>query len=217
MRKNIILGLLLIFVLSGCQSNSLSQEQSSLSLSGQNLGSNLVKTPRPSVTPAPSFNSSPVATVSSEKANQVVLSLKSGSVVIELFPDKAPGTVKNFLAKAASGYYDNLIFHRVEDWVVQGGDPLGNGTGGGEMPTELSNLPFVRGSVGVARGADIKVSNDSQFFICTKDCPWLTGKYTNFGRVVKGMELVDKIQVNDPIITIKAKVNPVAYPSEESR
>lgn len=132
------------------------------------------------------------------KQNATIKNAK-GDIKIELYGDKAPKTVENFISKAKSGFYTELTFHRVEDWVVQGGDPLGNGTGGGEMDTELNDVPFVEGSVGVARGGDIKVSNDSQFFICTQDCDWLTGQYTNFGKVTAGMDIVKSIKIGDKI------------------
>jgi peptidyl-prolyl cis-trans isomerase B (cyclophilin B) len=125
-----------------------------------------------------------------------------GSVVIQLFPDAAPQTVKNFEDKASKGFYNGLTFHRVEDWVVQGGDPRGDGRGGGQMATELSQRPFAVGAVGVARGGDIRVSNDSQFFICTKPAEWLNNQYTNFGQVVSGMESVQKIARGDKIKSI---------------
>ena len=125
-----------------------------------------------------------------------------GDIVLELYPDETPNTVQNFITKAQSKFYDRKIFHRVEDWVIQGGDPLGNGTGGGKMPTELSKRQFEVGSLGVARGGDIKMSNDSQFFICTDDCSWLTSQYTNFGKVVQGMDVAKSMQVGDIITTI---------------
>lgn len=125
-----------------------------------------------------------------------------GSFTVSLYSDKAPKTVENFVEKAKSDYYKDLTFHRVEDWVVQGGDPLGNGTGGGDMATELNDAPFKEGSVGVARGADVEISNDSQFFICTEDCSWLTGQYTNFGEVTEGMDTVKSIQIGDKILSI---------------
>jgi cyclophilin family peptidyl-prolyl cis-trans isomerase len=128
-----------------------------------------------------------------------------GKIEVELYPEKAPKTVQNFLDKAASGYYKGLNFHRVEDWVIQGGDPLGNGTGGGKMETELNDVPFVDGSLGVARGGDIRVSNDSQFFICTKDCGWLDGQYTNFGKVISGLDIAKKVAVGDKILSISTK------------
>lgn len=137
--------------------------------------------------------------------NQATITTAKGQIVLQLFPDLAPKTVANFTAKASSHYYDGLIFHRVEDWVVQGGDPLGNGTGGGKMPTELSKTPFKTGSLGVARGGDIQISNDSQFFICTTDCDWLTGQYTLFGEVTQGMEVVKALAIGDKITSIKVE------------
>ena len=136
-------------------------------------------------------------------SDSVTIKTSRGDIVLKLYPDVAPETVKNFITKAKSDYYKGLIFHRVEDWVIQGGDPLGNGTGGGKMPTELSNTPFVEGSLGVARGGDIRISNDSQFFICTKDSTWLTGQYTNFGEVIEGMDIAKSIQIGDTIDAIE--------------
>ena len=128
-----------------------------------------------------------------------IIATSKGNITIEFYPEETPKTVENFAQKAQSNYYKGLKFHRVEDWVVQGGDPLGNGTGGGKMPTELSQRQFGVGSVGVARGGDIKVSNDSQFFICTTDCSFLTGQYTNFGTVVEGMDVAKKMAIGDTI------------------
>ena len=125
-----------------------------------------------------------------------------GDIVLTLDGKDAPNTVQNFITKAKSGFYNGLIFHRVEDWVIQGGDPKGDGTGGGTIPTELNQLPFTTGSLGVARGADIKVSNDSQFFITKSDASWLNGQYTNFGQVQSGMDIVNKIQIGDKILNI---------------
>lgn len=98
---------------------------------------------------------------------------------------------------------DNLIFHRVEDWAIQGGNPDGNGTGGGKMATELNSKPFVVGSLGVARGGDINVFNDAQFFITKTDASWLNGQYTNFGIVTGGMDVVSKIEIGDKILDIQ--------------
>ena len=80
-------------------------------------------------------------------------------------PDKAPKTVERFVAKARSGFYDGLTFHRVEDWVVQGGDPKGTGTGGERVPSEYNDLAFKIGAFGIARGPDAAFNNDSQFFV----------------------------------------------------
>lgn len=132
----------------------------------------------------------------------VTIQTQKGPIELELYPDKAPNTVKNFLEKAGSGFYKNLTFHRVEDWVIQGGDPLGTGTGGGKVPSEMNDLPFVAGSLGIARGMDIKVNNDAQFFICTIDCRFLDSQYTNFGKVTKGMDVVKSIAIGDKILSI---------------
>lgn len=128
-----------------------------------------------------------------------VIATSKGNITVEVYPEETPKTVENFAQKAQSNFYKGLKFHRVEDWVVQGGDPVGNGTGGGKMPTELSKRPFGIGSVGVARGGDVAVSNDSQFFICTKDCTWLNGQYTNFGTVTEGMDIVNTLAIGDTI------------------
>jgi cyclophilin family peptidyl-prolyl cis-trans isomerase len=140
---------------------------------------------------------------------------KGGNIVIELFPQAAPQgapkTVENFIQKSMANFYAGLLFHRVEDWVIQGGDPrctqmsAGCGTGGGQMATELNERPFVVGSVGVARGQDIRVSNDSQFFICVKPAGWLDRQYTNFGQVISGMEIVQSVKVGDKIKKISIK------------
>jgi peptidyl-prolyl cis-trans isomerase B (cyclophilin B) len=127
---------------------------------------------------------------------------KGGTIVIQLHPEAAQKTVSIFALKSKTGFYDGKIFHRVEDWVVQGGDPLGDGTGGGQQCTELSDLPFIRGAVGIARGGNIAISNDSQFFILKKDARHLDKAYTNFGTVISGMEVVDKIAIGDKIKTI---------------
>lgn len=132
-----------------------------------------------------------------------VLKTTKGDVELTLFGEFAPQTVRNFINKANSGFYKNLTFHRVEDWVVQGGDPKGNGTGGGLMQTELNQIEFVEGSLGVARGADIRISNDSQFFITKSTASWLNGQYTNFGIVEKGMGVVNKLVIGDKILGIE--------------
>ncbi len=133
----------------------------------------------------------------------VVELAKGGSFTIALRQDQAPSTVANFVAKAKDRKYDGLTFHRVEDWVAQGGDPLGTGTGGGKMPSELNQLPFTVGAVGIARGSDIKINNDYQWFVVKKEASWLNGQYTNFGQVTSGMEIVNGIRIGDRIKTIR--------------
>lgn len=144
-----------------------------------------------------------VGTAAPTQTSAVVELAKGGSFTILLRADQAPKTVANFIAKAREHKYDGLRFHRVEDWVVQGGDPLGTGTGGGKMPSELNQLTFAVGAVGIARGADIKINNDMQFFVVKKDASWLNGQYTNFGQVTSGMDVVNGIRVGDIIKTIR--------------
>jgi peptidyl-prolyl cis-trans isomerase B (cyclophilin B) len=141
----------------------------------------------------------------SPSATEATIKTSKGDITIQFYGADAPNTVENFVKKAKSGFYDNLTFHRVEDWVIQGGDPKGDGTGGGQMPTELNDKPFVTGSVGVARGGDINVSNDSQFFITKEDASWLNNQYTNFGIVTDGMEVVNKIAIGDKILSISVQ------------
>ena len=134
---------------------------------------------------------------------QVLISTSKGDFTIELRPDVAPKTVTNFLGKFSTGYCNNLTWHRVEGWVVQGCDPSGNGTGGlSNLPTETSDESFVVGSVGVARKAMPKeVSNDSQFFVVKKDSQFLDGEYTYFGKVISGMNVVNSLSVGDKVIS----------------
>lgn len=154
-----------------------------------------------SVTPPTSQSLSDSATVVGKKPTAALLETTKGQIVI-FFHDDTPKTVANFTQKAKSGSYNNLAFHRVEDWVAQGGDPKGDGTGGGTMTTEITTKPFIVGSVGVARGSDMKISNDMQFFITKKEAPWLFRQYTNFGVVARGIDVVNKLTIGDKILKI---------------
>jgi len=127
---------------------------------------------------------------------------KGGSFSFTLRPDKAPQTVARFVQKATSGFYNNLVFHRVEDWVVQGGDPTGTGSGGQRVPSEYNDLTFKTGAMGIARGQDAAFNNDSQFFCVKKDSTFLDKQYTNFGQVTSGMDVVNGIKIGDKIKTI---------------
>jgi len=152
-------------------------------------------------------NVSPAQSATDQQETLVGLKTKNGQIVIKLYQKEAPNTVANFIKKANSGAYNGLNFHRVEPgFVVQGGDPLGNGTGGGKITSEINNIPFRRGSVGLARGPIKEESNDSQFYICLADesCSHLTNEYVNFGEVVSGMEFVDQISVGDKILEISS-------------
>ncbi|MDP3013744.1 MAG: peptidylprolyl isomerase [Candidatus Subteraquimicrobiales bacterium] len=156
---------------------------------------------------APATNTTQIPQTNQETMNQQTATIKiaRGEFAIALDSAAAPKTVENFVAKSKAGCYKDKIFHRVENWVVQGGDPSGNGTGGGDQTTELSDRNFAEGAVGVARAGDIKVSNDSQFFICTTDCSFLNNQYTYFGKVTSGMDIVKKTQVGDKIDSIEVK------------
>ncbi len=135
-------------------------------------------------------------------ANYVVIRLRDiGDVVIKLDRDNAPITVKNFVKLATEGFYDGLTFHRViANFMVQGGDPKGNGTGGSgttikgefEMNGHYNTLSHKRGVISMARSNDYN-SASSQFFICVADSTSLNGWYAAFGVVISGMEYVDEI------------------------
>jgi cyclophilin family peptidyl-prolyl cis-trans isomerase len=131
---------------------------------------------------------------------KVVLETAKGTIEIELEAKDAPKTVSNFVYLATSGLYDGLTFHRVEPgFVIQGGDPRGNGTGGPgyQFPDEPVAGDYKKGSVAMANsGPD---TNGSQFFICLDDLPTLPKQYNLFGRVVKGMDIISKIVVGDEI------------------
>lgn len=132
-------------------------------------------------------------------AEKICVQTKYGEIIIEPLPKIAPKHVKRILELVRSGFYDGLTFHRViEGFMVQTGCPNGDGTGGSgvKIPAEFSNEHFLRGSVGMAR-THIPDSADSQFFICLADCDFLDGKYTLWGRVISGMENVDKIKTGD--------------------
>jgi cyclophilin family peptidyl-prolyl cis-trans isomerase len=145
--------------------------------------------------------------------NIMILKLKDGDVKIELYEDKAPNHVKRIKQLAQEGKYDGVVFHRViEGFMAQTGDvKFGNssnddfnlrraGTGGSDLPDlkeEFSDLPHQRGTLSMARSQDPNSAN-SQFFICFKEASFLDKQYTVFGKVVEGMEFVDKIKRGEP-------------------
>ena len=146
------------------------------------------------------------------KENIMILKLKDGDVKIELFKDVAPNHVDRIKKLADDGNYDGVVFHRVIDgFMAQTGDvKFGNtnnndfdlnraGMGGSDLPdlkSEFNNLPHDRGTLSMARSADPNSAN-SQFFICFKPAPFLDRQYTVFGKVIEGMEFVDKIKRGD--------------------
>jgi peptidylprolyl isomerase len=132
--------------------------------------------------------------------NTLFMDLKYGRVVIALRPDLAPHHVARIKELVRQHFYDGLKFHRVIDgFMAQTGDPRGDGTGGSgqKINAEFSREPFVRGTVGAARAQDPN-SADSQFFIMFDNGSFLNGKYTVWGRVISGMEFVDKIKRGEP-------------------
>jgi len=140
-----------------------------------------------------------------QASSKATIALENGgTIVIQLRPDKAPKTVSIFALKAKTGFYNGLTFHRVvPGFVIQGGDPNGDGTGGGKECTEPSDLPFIKGAVGMARQpTPIEISNDSQFFICIGECRNLDRLYTNFGQVISGQDVADNVRIGDKIKSI---------------
>jgi peptidylprolyl isomerase/peptidyl-prolyl cis-trans isomerase B (cyclophilin B) len=138
------------------------------------------------------------------KQTAVIALEKGGEITIEFHPDDAPKTVENFVGLARRGFYDGLTFHRVvPGFVVQGGDPAGNGTGGPgyAIKAEFSARKHVRGTVAMARSQHPD-SAGSQFYITYGPQPHLDGSYTVFGSVVTGMEHVDRIQQGDRMQTV---------------
>jgi peptidyl-prolyl cis-trans isomerase B (cyclophilin B) len=127
--------------------------------------------------------------------SSATLHTNQGAVEVELFDDDAPKTVENFRKLAGEGFYDGVIFHRViPDFMIQGGDPTGTGSGGPgyTFEDEFNDHPVARGALAMANAGPN--TNGSQFFIVTADaCPWLDGKHTVFGRVTDGMDVVDAI------------------------
>ena len=145
--------------------------------------------------------------------NFMILELSYGKVEIELYPEKAPNHVQRFKQLSEEGKYDGVVFHRViEGFMAQTGDvKFGNtsspdfnlalaGTGGSELPNlkaEFSDIAHTRGILSAARSADPNSAN-SQFFICFDSAPHLDRQYSVFGKVIKGMEFIDKIKKGDP-------------------
>lgn len=165
-------------------------------------------------------------TAEPKKGEQIIVMKTSmGTIKLRLFPDKTPKTVENFIGLADKGYYDGLTFHRVmDDFMIQGGDPLGTGTGGESLwGTQFEdefnpNLKNLRGALSMANAGPN--TNGSQFFIVQKEggTSWLDGAHTVFGHVIDGMDVVDEIASVDvdaaskPLESVKMeKVSVEAY------
>jgi cyclophilin family peptidyl-prolyl cis-trans isomerase len=127
--------------------------------------------------------------------SSATINTSKGPIAVELFDEDAPKTVENFRTLAGKGFYEGVIFHRViPDFMIQGGDPTGTGSGGPgyTFEDEFNDRKVVRGALAMANAGPN--TNGSQFFIVTADaCPWLDGKHTVFGQVSDGMDVVDAI------------------------
>lgn len=143
------------------------------------------------------------------KKYQAVLQTSKGDITLELYPDKAPLSVTNFIQLAKAEFYNNLKFHRVvPNFVIQGGDPQGNGSGGPGYTVKAEiGLPHKKGALAWARTGDEtnpeRKSSGSQFYITLEATPFLDGAYTVFGQAILGMDVVAKIQQGDVIQNVE--------------
>lgn len=146
-------------------------------------------------------------TQSKGKTPMMIIETAHGTIEAELYPEDAPKTVARITELANKKFYDGLTFHRViPGFVAQGGDPVGNGTGGSgqKLKAEFNKRKHVEGTLAMARAADPD-SADSQFYICLGAHPHLDDKYTVFGQVTKGMDAVKKLKVGDKMTKVEVK------------
>lgn len=132
----------------------------------------------------------------------LVMETTKGTIVIECFPDDAPGHVARIKELAREGFYDGIVFHRViEGFMAQGGDPTGTGMSGSgkNLKAEFNDVEHVRGVCSMARAQDPD-SADSQFFICLDDARFLDRQYTAWGKVIEGMEVADEFKRGEPVV-----------------
>jgi peptidylprolyl isomerase len=163
----------------------------------------------------------PAVMAAEDADNTVVLTTKHGKVVIRLRPDWAPKHVEQIKTLVKAKFYDGIVFHRViPGFMAQTGDPTGTGSGGSKLPNlaaEFNKTHFTRGVLGMARSNEPDSAN-SQFFITTADAGFLDGKYTAFGEVVSGMDVVDKIkagtEANNGAVTDPDKIVTMRMASE---
>jgi peptidyl-prolyl cis-trans isomerase B (cyclophilin B) len=186
MRKVLVFSILLVFFAFGCGK----KEEAQTEQTPKGESEEMTQTEPEQVT-------KPIMQEPIERSKNphVIIETDYGNIEVELFWDKTPKTAENFLRLTLSGFYDSLTFHRIiPGFVVQGGDPLGTGMGGPGYYIDFENADtkHLRGSLGMARSQDPN-SAGSQFYVCLKDLPQLDGKYVIFGKVVKGMDVVDKI------------------------
>jgi cyclophilin family peptidyl-prolyl cis-trans isomerase len=148
---------------------------------------------------AASWDTQPEMTIDVEKDYNALMRTEKGDISIKLRPDVAPVTVNNFVFLAREGFYDGVTFHRViPGFVAQGGDPTGTGTGGPgyTFQDELNDIPFEQGVIGMANAGP--GTNGSQFYLMLDAAPHLTGKYTAFGTIEEGIDVMLALRTRDP-------------------
>lgn len=169
-------------------------------------------TETPEATTSPENSGEPEGSQSAQKQYAEIEIQDYGKITVELDADAAPITVANFVKLAKEGFYDGLTFHRIiSGFMIQGGDPLGNGTGGSEETIKgeftangiENNISHVRGTISMARSEDYD-SASSQFFIMHQDYTGLDGQYAGFGKVIEGIEIVDRICEDTPVADISS-------------
>lgn len=153
---------------------------------------------KPAGKPGPAAKAGPTAVVETNR----------GTIVFRLYPEEAPKSVANFITLAKKGFYNGLKFHRVESWVVQGGDPKGDGSGGPgyTIPDEKNKtLKHNRGAVGMAKSSAPNSAGSQFYFIVKAPAPHLDGGYTVFGQIISGLKIAESIQIGDVMkkVTIK--------------
>jgi peptidyl-prolyl cis-trans isomerase B (cyclophilin B) len=159
------------------------------------------------------WKNAPKMMIDPQKSYQVNMETTKGFIELELYPQYAPKTVNNFVFLARDGFYDGVTFHRViSNFMIQGGDPTGTGTGGPgyrfEDEVKENPLKHETGVISMANAGPN--TNGSQFFITHSPQPHLNGKHTVFGKVIKGQEVVDSIQQGDQIVKVEINIDRVS-------
>ena len=156
------------------------------------------------------YDSPPEMQIETDKTLKVKMETTRGDIDIEIYPQHAPKTVNNFVFLASEGFYDGIVFHRViSDFMIQGGDPTGTGSGGPgyRFEDEVKNNPLKheQGVISMANAGPN--TNGSQFFITHSPQPHLNGNHTVFGKVIVGQEVVDAIRQGDRMVKVEVKEN----------
>lgn len=196
MLKKLTLLLTAAFLFSACQAGLSTPSSPALSLEEKN------QTPTPPATPTPTPENNQLLNLKPNQKMYATLKTSLGDIRVELFADKAPKTVANFVGlaegtKTGKSFYNGTIFHRViKDFMIQGGDPLGTGMGGPgyQFEDEFDSSLAFDGPGYLAMANSGPNTNGSQFFITTVPTPWLTGKHTIFGKVISGQAVVTQIE-----------------------